>query len=733
MLPENVPANASQGRKFLQEKSPSYMTARSAHTALENITRGLVRTTLPRLPPAPGFEGYEEYMEQVKLWKKWIAWEKDDPLVLKQDEPEAYRQRVLYCYKQALMALRFWPEMWVDAARWCFENGISKDGKDVGLEFLVEGIKANPESVLLALSHGDRIESTFPMEEGDEAKVLRGNAVRAPYNKVLDTLYDMTKSLKDREKAEIARIEASAPVRASPVAPENDDEDAENSDKAEEKAKQDKIKLVQQGFAVQTQLLSRTISFVWIALIRAMRRIQGKGKPNNPLGGARHVFSEARQRGRLTSDVYVAVAQLEWNVYRDPVGTKIFERGAKLFPEDEFFMLEYLKHLHSIHDTTSKWQTASMCAGRCLDANHLLDARVVFETCVNRLVQKPENVHKAKVLYKYFHRYESHYGELSQIKKLEDRMAELFPDDPKLATFSARFSSDSFDPIAARLIVSPAVQMRPKLLVQSIEQAPSASESPRPQLRQEQSPRTQFLRATSSPKRPLYADEDENLRPRKIARGESPLKGAAGRRLDQQRRSQGSSGAVSSQQPPPISRDITFLLSLIPSREAYNHHYFNPQAMVRLIRDTHIPDYSTWKATQAQSIRHDESRAGHARQPSAEYGRSYSRDSPAPAHIYQQRPASPYRGAAGPSAAPYRHSPLRPGSSGSYEPPASFQAPQYDGASGPPPAVGSWQPPPMPPQPQFGASATQPPFPYVGGPPPPPQQQPPPTYGRYPY
>jgi cleavage stimulation factor subunit 3 len=45
---------------------------------------------------------------------------------------------------------------------------------------------------------------------------------------------------------------------------------------------------------------------------------------------------------------------IEWNVYRDKAGTKIFERGAKLFPEDAHFTLEYLKHLLEIADTTSK-------------------------------------------------------------------------------------------------------------------------------------------------------------------------------------------------------------------------------------------------------------------------------------------------------------------------------------------------------------------------------------------
>ena len=72
------------------------------------------------------------------------------------------------------------------------------------------------------------------------------------------------------------------------------------------------------------------------------------------IGGSRQIFADARARGRLTSDVYVTSALIEHHVYKDPAGTKIFERGAKLFPEDELFILEYLRHLLSIGDTTSK-------------------------------------------------------------------------------------------------------------------------------------------------------------------------------------------------------------------------------------------------------------------------------------------------------------------------------------------------------------------------------------------
>ena len=365
--------NKTTGRKYLSDKSPSYMSAKSANTALENITRGLQRTNLPRLPPAPGFDGDQEYLEQVELWKKWIAWEKSDPLDLAddKDQPGLLQKRILYAYNQALMALRFWPEMWVEAAHWCIEknvttveNNVTKDGNTNGLQFLVRGIEANPESVLLAFKHADLIETTYPIKENDEAKIERGKAVREPYDKVLGTLYGIVKNLRDQEAAAISRIEESFAAQNAHLMnrkSEDDDDDAGALDReSDERSKRDlQIKAIQQGYAAQTQLLSRTISFVWIALIRAMRRIQGKGKPGTELGGMRQAFMDARQAGRLTSDVYAEVAKLEWVIYKEPAGGKIFDRGARLFPEDEHFTLENIKYLHSRDDFTSKYFVSS--------------------------------------------------------------------------------------------------------------------------------------------------------------------------------------------------------------------------------------------------------------------------------------------------------------------------------------------------------------------------------------
>ena len=334
------------------------MTARTGNTALDNITRGLDRTTIPRLAPALGFEGDQDYLHQVELWKKWISWELEDPLVFKEEnEHEKFKKRVLYVYKQAAMALRFWPEIWVDAADWCYVNGLEKDGDS----FLAQGFAANPESCLIAFKQADRLESALSSELGLAEK---GTIVRAPYAKLLDALYDLTNQMKVREARELAKLEESSAIDAqigAIIGSSEDDEDDAADKAAREAEKANKTKAIRQGYEIQTQLLRRIISFAWVALMRAMRRVQGKGAAKTEVGGSRQIFAEARKRGKITSDVYVASALIEWRVYKDPAGTKIFERGTKLFPEDEGFILEYLKHLISLGDTTSNFPPYTWC------------------------------------------------------------------------------------------------------------------------------------------------------------------------------------------------------------------------------------------------------------------------------------------------------------------------------------------------------------------------------------
>jgi cleavage stimulation factor subunit 3 len=322
------------------------MTARSSYTELHNITRDLVRTSLPQMPPMPGAEGDAEFSAQANIWKRWIAWEKEDPLVLKEDDAAAFKTRVIYFYKQALMAMSFLPEIWFDAAEFCFLNDMESEGT----EFLKQGLEANPESCLLTFKRADRLEVTSDSEQ-DSTK--RAAKVREPYDKLLDALYELINKARNRETQDVTQIEEAFAPQTTESQPQSEDEDDPEA-KEREAAKTAQIDAVRKAHAVQINLLSRTVSFAWISLMRSMRRIQGKGKPGE-LAGSRQIFAEARKRGRITSDVYIASALMEYHCYKDPAATKIFERGAKLFPEDENFALEYLKHLLDINDVISKF------------------------------------------------------------------------------------------------------------------------------------------------------------------------------------------------------------------------------------------------------------------------------------------------------------------------------------------------------------------------------------------
>jgi cleavage stimulation factor subunit 3 len=137
-------------------------------------------------------------------------------------------------------------------------------------------------------------------------------------------------------------------------------------------------------------------------------------------------------------------------------------------------------------------------------------------------------------LFLFFHDYESQFGELSQVTKLE---LILFPEDPQLYRFSQRFAGPTFDPTSVRPVISPRTQMKPVMpsIMNSVEEhhqvmppqmeqrlaSPPLLNSPHP---------GNMLPAVNinSPKRPLD-DGDDNGQPRKLARGELSSGGEARR------------------------------------------------------------------------------------------------------------------------------------------------------------------------------------------------------------
>ena len=167
-------------------------------------------------------------------------------------------------------------------------------------------------------------------------------------------------------------------------------------------------------------------------------------------------------------------------------------------------------------------------------------------------------------------------------------MRDLFPNDPTLSSFKKRFNNNDFNPTDIRPIISPAKQMKPKLmpLIQAI-----TAEAQAPQIN------------AASPKRALPTDDAdvEIGRPQKIQRiqrTESPLKPLVSQPMVKTNSNQ---GAHQQQfrppipQPPyplpPLPRDVTYLLSIIPRPDSYTATKFDPAKLVGLIRETNVPNH----------------------------------------------------------------------------------------------------------------------------------------------
>lgn len=161
-------------------------------------------------------------------------------------------------------------------------------------------------------------------------------------------------------------------------------------------------------------------------------------------------------------------------------------------------------------------------------------------------------------------------------------MRELYPEDPALVQFAHRYAIPTFDPTSVRHILSPS-QTRPKHTMAAY---PSAMQG---------SPAARYIDASlDSPKRPYPTDEfDDDNRPRKFARAESPMKAGQARRPEQPKRVQQLNGQNTSYKPQgsptPLPREVVSLLSILPPAHTYNIARFSPEKMIELLHNVNLP------------------------------------------------------------------------------------------------------------------------------------------------
>ncbi|ORY39382.1 Suf-domain-containing protein [Rhizoclosmatium globosum] len=281
--------NKLTARKFLSERSAGYMMARTAYRELKIIT-ATIDAMQPTWLPTPT-KWTETDFEVLRAWKKYIAWEKNNPLRI--EDASVLSSRVVYAYKSALLMMRFFPELWHDAARYLIELGKLDDAAAL----LQQAVEALPRSLLLGFALAE-LEESRKKEAAVVSKVYETlitnleswvSEINAKYDHERDTLMALLK------KVEIAR----------------------------------KRKLVQ---------AKEAWSLAWIVYMRSARRSQS-------VLVARNLFKRARKSDLCTYHVYVAAALMEYYSSKDiKIACNIFEAGMKAFAEDQANAAGYIVH-----------------------------------------------------------------------------------------------------------------------------------------------------------------------------------------------------------------------------------------------------------------------------------------------------------------------------------------------------------------------------------------------------
>jgi cleavage stimulation factor subunit 3 len=147
--------------------------------------------------------------------------------------------------------------------------------------------------------------------------------------------------------------------------------------------------------------IKSSISLTWIIYMRFTRRSQN-------IKAARLVFSKSRKSTLITNHVYTSSALMEFYVNKDPiVAGKIFELGMKTFNMNE-----------DVHATTFICRYIDFLI--CLNDDN--NTRALFERALATIPAQ-----RSRPIWAKYINYETQYGDLTNLHKLQQRRAMAFP------------------------------------------------------------------------------------------------------------------------------------------------------------------------------------------------------------------------------------------------------------------------------------------------------------------
>lgn len=240
--------NKQTAKKFLADRSPAYMTARTALREMRQLTDFLPR---PEIPPMPNFSDPERRV--VAGWRNYLKWEEGNPLAT--EDTAVVTQRVDYALRKCMAQMRHFPELWHYAATFHLNAGRT----DEGALFLKAGVAACPKSFLLS----------FALAELEED---RKNY--AECHKIFEALIAGVNAEIDELKVTVAAEVERARGPEIPAQPTSEvGNDAEESDVARMvRERNERGRLVQERRGKDVEEAKTAAGVVWVMYMRFARR-----------------------------------------------------------------------------------------------------------------------------------------------------------------------------------------------------------------------------------------------------------------------------------------------------------------------------------------------------------------------------------------------------------------------------------------------------------------------------
>ena len=198
------------------------------------------------------------------------------------DNENALYTRVVYAYKQAMMNMRFYPEIWYSAAEYAKDKGRDSEA----IEYMKNGIKANKLSFLLHYQFAENEESNHRISE------------------VRNTLESLTANLsqeyeKMNKMAEFMKLQLDAEDEADGKLLVEASEAEREAIVERQKRRKGQKEVIAQEHEVRAENIASETTNAWIALMQAMRRAEG-------IKSARQIFAKARKAKPLSHHIFVA-------------------------------------------------------------------------------------------------------------------------------------------------------------------------------------------------------------------------------------------------------------------------------------------------------------------------------------------------------------------------------------------------------------------------------------------